>query len=194
MHREGQMSGGDGVDLTTLLRAWSDGDGEALEKLVPRVRRELHRLAHRCMRGERPGHTLQTTALINEAYIRLVGWKDVRWQNRAHFFSVSAQIMRRILVDAARKRKQVKRGGDAFRTTLDEACVVAPERSADVVALDEALTRLAEIDPRKAKVVEMRFFAGLDYEEIAAVLGVSDRTVLRDWKLARAWLYRELER
>jgi RNA polymerase sigma factor (TIGR02999 family) len=144
------------------------------------------------MARERPNHLLQTTALINEAYVRLINWKNVRWQNRAHFFAVSAQLMRRILVDIARSRGQVKRGSGMAEMALDEAFVVAPERSTDLVLLDEALTRLAEMDSRKAQVVELRYFGGLTVEETALVLKISDRTVLREWNLAKAWLYREI--
>jgi RNA polymerase sigma factor (TIGR02999 family) len=179
-------------ELTTLLQAWSDGDREALEKLAPHVQNELHRIAARYMARERPNHLLQTTALINEAYVRLINWKNVRWQNRAHFFAVSAQLMRRILVDIARSRGQVKRGSGMAEMALDEAFVVAPERSTDLVLLDEALTRLAEMDSRKAQVVELRYFGGLTVEETALVLKISDRTVLREWNLAKAWLYREI--
>jgi RNA polymerase sigma factor (TIGR02999 family) len=178
--------------LTALLQAWSNGDKKALEKLAPRVHQELHRLAGRYMAGERPNHPLQTTALINEAYIRLIGWKNVRWQNRAHFFGVSARLMRRILVDAARARRGRKRRGDFNDTSLDEGCVFRPEKSTDLLALDEALTRLAELDPRKSQIVELRFFGGLNEVEIGLVLGVSERTVRKDWKLAKAWLYREI--
>ena len=178
--------------LTALLQAWSDGDNKALEELAPRVHQELHRLAGRYMAGERPNHPLQTTALINEAYIRLIGWKNVRWQNRAHFFGVSARLMRRILVDAARARRGPKRRGDFSDTSLDEGCVFQPEKSPEILALDEALTRLAELDPRKSKIVELRFFGGLNEVETASVLGVSERTVRNDWKLAKAWLYREI--
>jgi RNA polymerase sigma-70 factor, ECF subfamily len=180
-------------ELTLLLKAWSGGDQEALEQLVPHVQRELRRLASVYMSGERADHPLQTTALINEAYIRLIEWKNVQWQNRAHFFAVAAQMMRRILVDAARARLVSHRAG-VFETTLDEECVFRPERSSDLVALDDALTRLAALDPRKSRVVELRFFGGLSLEETAAVLQISDRTVLREWNLARAWLYRELKR
>lgn len=188
----GGMGVTQGRELTMLLQAWSKGDQQALERLVPHVQRELHRLARRYMAGERTNHPLQTTALINEAYIRLIEWNKVQWQNRAHFFAVAAQMMRRILVDVARARQGSKGGGGAHETTLDEACVFRPEKSRDVVALDEALTRLAEMDPRKSRIVELRFFGGLDVEETAAVLEVSGRTVLREWILARAWLYREL--
>jgi RNA polymerase sigma factor (TIGR02999 family) len=187
------MTAPQGQELTLLLQAWSSGDPQALGQLVPHVQRELRRLAHRYMAGERVNHPLQTTALINEAYIRLIEWKNVQWQNRAHFFAVAAQFMRRILVDAARARLGSKRGGGAFETTLDEECVFHPEKSRDLIALDDALLRLAELDPRKSRIVEMRFFGGLSLEEIAAVLQISDRTVLRDWNLARAWLYREIK-
>jgi RNA polymerase sigma factor (TIGR02999 family) len=177
-------------NLTELLQAWSEGDVQALEKLAPRVQQQLHRLARRLMAGERPNHPLQATALINEAYIRLIGWKGVRWQNRAHFFAISAQFMRRILVDAARARGGVKRG--AAETTLDEGCVLTPERPHDLVLLDDALTKLATLDPRKSRIVELRFFGGLNAEETAAVLQISLRTVEREWRLAKAWLYREI--
>jgi len=186
------MGTADQEQLTALLQAWSEGDKNALEQLAPRVHQELHRLAARYMAGERPNHLLQTTALINEAYIRLIGWRNVRWQNRAHFFGVSARLMRRILVDAARARRGPKRRGNFSDTSLDEACVFGPEKSPDVLALDEALTRLAELDPRKSQIVELRFFGGLNEAETALVLGVSERTVRKDWKLAKAWLYREI--
>ena len=192
MLRRGVMSTPEQEQLTALLRAWSDGDKKALEKLAPRVHQELHRLAARYMAGERPNHPLQTTALINEAYIRLIGWKNVRWQNRAHFFGVSARLMRRILVDAARTRRGPKRRGDFSDTSLDEGCAFRPEKSPDLLALDEALTRLAELDLRKSQIIELRFFGGLNEVETASVLGVSERTVRKDWKLAKAWLYREI--
>jgi RNA polymerase sigma factor (TIGR02999 family) len=179
-------------ELTALLQAWSAGDKDALEMLAPRVHQELHRLAARYMAGERPNHLLQTTALINEAYIRLIGWKNVRWQNRAHFFGVSARLMRRILVDAARARKGPKRRGDFSDTSLDEAFVFRPEKSSDLLALDEALTRLSEVDARRSQIVELRFFGGLNEAETGLVLGVSERTIRREWKLAKAWLYREV--
>src|SRR3989475_2110260 len=179
-------------DITQLLRAWSEGDESALEKLTPLVYREMYRLAGHYMGGERPGHTLQATALVNEAYMRLIDWKNVQWQNRAHFFAVSAQMMRRILVDYARSRKNQKRGGDVCRVTLDEAFVFSKEKRPDLVALDTALERLAELDARKSKVVELRFFGGLSVEEAAEVLKVSPFTVHRDWRLAKAWLHREL--
>jgi RNA polymerase sigma-70 factor (ECF subfamily) len=180
-------------DVTELLQAWRQGDDQALEALAPRVQKELHRLARRHMAGERPNHPLQTTALINEAYIRLIGWDNVQWQNRAHFFAVAAQLMRRILVDIARARVGPRRGGGAAETTLDEAFVFRPDKSRDLLQLDEALTTLAEMDPRKSRIVELRFFGGLSVEETAAVLQISDRTVLREWNLARAWLYREIK-
>jgi RNA polymerase sigma factor (TIGR02999 family) len=178
--------------LTALLQSWSDGDKKALDKLAPQIHQELHRLAARYMAGERPNHPLQTTALINEAYIRLIGWKNVRWQNRAHFFAVSARLMRQVLVDGARARRGPKRRGDFSDTSLDEACVFQPEKSHDVLALHEALTKLSELDPRKSQIVELRFFGGLSEVETALVLGVSERTVRNDWKLAKAWLYREV--
>jgi RNA polymerase sigma factor (TIGR02999 family) len=180
-------------EISELLVAWGSGDQSALERLMPLVYDELHRLAHRYMSGERDGHTLQTTALVNEAYLRLVNWRDVRWQNRAHFFGVSAQMMRRILVDFARDRKYLKRGGGAIQVSLGEAAALVDVRSADLVALDEALTALAQVDSRKAQVVEMRFFGGLSVKEVAEVLKVSEETVMRDWRLAKVWLLRELD-
>jgi RNA polymerase sigma factor (TIGR02999 family) len=174
-----------------LLRAWTDGDASALERLTPIVYEELHRLARSYMRGERPGHSLQTTALVNEAYMRLVGYERMRWQNRAHFFAVSAQVMRRILVDHAR-RHNLKRGGGVPHVSLEEAVLVGGNRAADLVALDHAMHTLAQLDPRKAQVVEMRFFGGLNVDETADVLKVSPATVMRDWSTAKAWLYREL--
>src|SRR5216684_8763326 len=178
-------------DISKLLRAWSDGDQSALEGLTPIVYDELHRLAHRYMKRERPGHSLQTTALVNEAYMRLVDYKRMQWQNRAHFFAVSAQLMRRILVERARRHNQ-KRGGGVQRVCLEEAAVVGGARAADLVALDDAMNALARLDPRKVQVVEMRFFGGLSVEETAEVLKVSSVTVMRDWSTAKAWLYREL--
>ena len=180
-----------GRDVSVLLRAWSDGDAKALDQLTPIVYDELHRLARRYLRGERRDHSLQTTALVNEAYLRLVDHTRMAWQNRAHFFAVSAQVMRRILVDHARRRN-IKRGRGMHHVSLDEATIIGGERSTDLAALDDALTVLAERDPRKAKVVEMRFFGGLSVEESAEVLGVSPVTVMRDWRTAKAWLYREL--
>jgi len=181
-------------EITRLLVAWSDGDKSALEELTPLVYDELHRLAHRYMRGERAGHTLQTTALVNEAYTRLIDWKNVRWQNRAHFFGVSAELMRRILVDFARARGYQKRGGGMRAVTLNDAINVSNEKGVDLIALDEALSALAELDPRQSKVVELRFFGGLTNEEAAEVLNVSVATVRRDWSLASAWLHRELSK
>lgn len=178
-------------EVSLLLRAWSDGDRQALDKLTPIVYEELRRLARHYMRGERPGHSLQTTALVNEAYLRLVDYQRMQWQNRAHFFAVSAQAMRRILVDHARRRN-LKRGRGLQRVSLDDTAVVATEREADLVKLDDALRALAETDPRKARVVELRFFGGLSVEEVAEVLKVSPVTVMRDWSTARAWLYREM--
>lgn len=179
-------------EITRLLVAWGDGDQSALEELAPLVHSELHRLAHHYMSRERPGHTLQTSALVNEAYIRLIDWKSVRWQNRAHFFGVAAQLMRRILVDFARDRQYLKRGGGALRVSLGEAAAFTECRGADLIALDEALTALAEVDRRKGQVVEMRFFGGLSVEEVAEALKVSEETVRRDWRLAKVWLLREL--
>jgi RNA polymerase sigma-70 factor, ECF subfamily len=181
------------VNVTQLLLAWSHGDEGALGKLIPVVYRELRRLAHRHMRGERTGHVLQTTALVHEAYERLVDTPQVRWQDRTHFFAVCAQLMRRILVDFARARRYQKRGGSVRLVSLEEALASPRERARDLVALDEALTALAAIDPRKGQVVELRFFGGLTAEETAEVLGVSPHTVLRDWKMAKAWLLRELK-
>jgi RNA polymerase sigma factor (TIGR02999 family) len=181
-------------EITRLLVAWGDGDQSALEELAPLVHSELHRLAHHYMGRERPGHTLQTSALVNEAYLRLIDWKAVRWQNRAHFFAVSAQLMRRILVDFARGRQNLKRGSDALRVSLSEAADFPVERGSDLVALDEALMGLAEVDQRKSQVVEMRFFGGLSVKEAAEVLNVSEETVMRDWRLAKVWLLRELNK
>ena len=180
--------------ITELLVAWGNGDQIALEKLTPLVYNELHRLARRYMGREGPGHTLQTSALVNEAYIRLIDWKNIRWQNRAHFFAVSAQLMRRILVDFARSRNYAKRGGTAHNVSLDETMLVSREKDADLVALDDALDSLARLNERQSRVVELRFFGGLELQEIAEVLNVSVGTVRRDWSLARAWLHRELSR
>jgi len=178
-------------EVSGLLRAWGDGDRDALDRLTPVVYDELRRLARRYMRGERPGHSLQTTALVNEAYMRLVDYKSMQWQNRAHFFAVSAQLMRRILVDHAR-RHNLKRGGGVQHVSLEETAILDDDRPADLVALDDAMNALARIDPRKVQVVEMRFFGGLSVEETAEVLKVSPVTVMRDWSTAKAWLYREL--
>jgi RNA polymerase sigma factor (TIGR02999 family) len=179
--------------VTDLLLAWSSGDESALQQLIPLVRVELRRLARRHMRAERAGHTLQTTALVNEAYIRLIDLSRVQWQDRAHFFAMSARLMRRILVDHARARRFVKRGGGARVIPFDEAAV-SFERGADLVALDDALQALAAIDARKSQVVEMRFFGGLSVKETAAALEVSPETVMRDWNVAKAWLLREVRR
>jgi RNA polymerase sigma-70 factor, ECF subfamily len=177
--------------VSGLLRAWSDGEREALDRLTPIVYDELHRLAQRYMKRERPGHSLQATALVNEAYMRLVDYKSMKWQNRAHFFAVSAQLMRRILVEHARRRN-LKRGGGVHHISLEETAIVDGGRGTDLVAIDEAMARLARLDPRKVQVVEMRFFGGLSVEETAEVLKVSPVTVMRDWSTAKAWLYREL--
>jgi RNA polymerase sigma factor (TIGR02999 family) len=181
-------------DITQLLVAWSDGDESALEKLTPLVYDELHRLAKRFMGRERPGHLLQTTALVNEAYIRLVNWRNVSWQNRAHFFAMAARLMRHILVDFARTHQQAKRGGGILQISLAEAADVPREQSADLIALDDALTILARLDQRQCEVVELRYFGGLSLDETAKVLQVSVGTVRRDWSLARAWLHRELNK
>ncbi len=179
-------------DITALLVGWGSGDEAALQQLIPLVHRELHRIARRCLKGERQGHTLQPTALVNEAYLRLVDVRRVSWKNRTHFFAMSARLMRRVLVDFARSRQSQKRGGDVMKVSLGEGHAVSTERGQELVALDEALTTLSAIDERKARVIEMRFFGGLTVEETAAVLDVSRETVLRDWRLARAWLMREL--
>jgi RNA polymerase sigma-70 factor, ECF subfamily len=179
------------ANVSQLLRAWSDRDKSALDRLTPIVYRELRTLARRYLRGERAGHSLQTTALVNEAYIRLVDYSHMKWQDRAHFFAVSAQVMRRILVEHAR-RHNLKRGGGLPHVSLDEAAVVGGDRAANFVALDEAIDALALVDPRKAQIVELRFFGGLSVEETAEVLSVSSVTVMRDWSTAKAWLYREM--
>jgi RNA polymerase sigma factor (TIGR02999 family) len=181
-----------GHEITELLQAWRQGDEGALEKLTPQVYRELHRAAKRCMERERDGHTLQTTALINELYLRLSDLKPIDWQNRAHFFALCARQMRRILTDQARARQSHKRGGGAPPVSMDVDLVGTPEASANLVAVDDALNRLAKVDERKSQVVEMRFFGGLSVDETAEVLRVSPETVMRDWKLAKAWLHREL--
>lgn len=180
------------TEVTQLLVAWSNGDSSARDALMPLVHDELRRLAHRYMGRERGNHTLQTSALVNEAYLRLIDQKDVHWQNRAHFFGIAAQIMRRILVDYARKRGFAKRGGNMQAVSFDEALIVSPERAAEVVALDDALNGLAELDQRKSQIIELRFFGGLSIEETAEVLGVSAGTVMRDWTFAKAWLRREI--
>ena len=181
-------------DVTLLLKAWSTGDEEALAKLTPLVYRQLREIARRYMAGERDGHVLQTTALVHEAYVRLVDCGRVNWQDRAHFFAVSAQLMRRIVIDVARSRDYLKRGGAAPHISLDEAPSVSDEPDVNLVALDDALKALAVIDERKSKVVELKFFGGLNVEETAEVLHVSSDTVMRDWKLAKIWLLRELSR
>lgn len=180
-------------EVSTLLRAWSDGDRSALEKLTPIVYEELRRLARHYMTRERADHTLQTTALVNEAYLRLVDYKRMRWQNRAHFFAVSAQLMRRILVDHAR-RQNLKRGGGIEHVSIEESAIVGGDQAPDLVALDDALQALTRVDARKAQVVELRFFGGLSVEETAEVLKVSSVTVMRDWSTARAWLYQQMRR
>jgi RNA polymerase sigma factor (TIGR02999 family) len=178
--------------VTQLLVAWGQGDQAARDRLMSVVYDELHRLARRYMRSESPGHTLQTSALVNEAFLRLVDQRNVQWQSRAHFFGIAAQMMRRILVDHARSRLYAKRGAGIRAVTLNEGLIVLDERSAELVAIHEALEELAKLDPRKAQTVELRFFGGLEVEETAAVLGVSPSTVLREWKLAKAWLRREM--
>jgi len=178
--------------VTELLARWSQGDDAALAELTPLVYEELRRLAHRYMGGERPDHTLQTTALVNEAYLRLADQTHPRWQNRAHFFAVAARAMREILVSYARSQRAQKRGGGALKIDLDEAALVSPEESKEIVDLHEALERLATLDSRKAQVVELKYFGGLNYDEMAEVLKISPVTVRRDWRFARAWLYKEL--
>lgn len=180
------------LEVTQLLVDWSNGNQAALDKLMPLVYGELHRLAHQYMRRERPGNTMQTSALVNEAYLKLVDQREVQWQNRAHFFGIAAQLMRRILVDHARSRQYAKRGGSTPHVPLDEGLIVSEERGAEVVALDDALKGLATFDERKSQIVELRFFGGLSIEEAAEVLGVSPGTVMRDWTLAKAWLRREI--
>ena len=178
--------------ITELLAEWSDGNQSALDALYPLVYDELHRLARRYMSRERKGHTLQTTALINEAYVRLVDQRNVHWANRSHFFAISAQIMRRILIDHARRHAYAKRGGGAQQVSLEEVAAITPNQSRELLRLDEALKSLAEMDPRRSQVVELRYFGGLNNEEIAGVLNVSENTVTRDWNMARAWLYKQL--
>ena len=180
-------------DVTALLRAWGGGDETALDQLVPLVEAELRRIAHACLYGERAAHSLQATALVNEAFLRLVSVRDVDWQNRVHFFSISARLMRRVLVDMARARHAEKRGGDAVRVTLDEAVIPDPAYAPDLIRLDDALRALTAFDARKGRVVELRFFGGLSVEETASVLGVSGKTVARDWEFAKAWLQREMQ-
>jgi RNA polymerase sigma-70 factor (ECF subfamily) len=188
------VAGHSSHEVTQLLQNWCRGDQAALDKLVPLVYDELHRLAHIYMARERPCHTLQTSALVNEAYLRLINANQVQWQDRTHFFAISANVMRRILVQFARSRGSRKRGGGAGRVDFDEALIASPERDADLIALDDALTALAAIDPREAKVVELRFFGGMSVEETAEVLQLSGMTVKRDWNHAKAWLLQELKR
>jgi RNA polymerase sigma factor (TIGR02999 family) len=180
-------------NITGLLVDWNAGDQSALEKLLPLVERELHRLAHSYMRRENPDHTLQTTALINETYLRLVDQRKVNWQNRAHFFGIAAQIMRRILLNYARDQNRLKRGGHAVHVSLSEALIMPAEKDRELIALDDALDRLEAIDKRKSRVVELRYFGGLSVEETAEVLGVSPITIMRDWQFAKAWLAREMQ-
>jgi RNA polymerase sigma factor (TIGR02999 family) len=182
------------AEVTKLLLAWSAGDERALEELLPVVYRELHRMARHYMAGERPDHTLQASALVNEAYLKLVDVRQMQWQNRAHFFGVSAELMRRILVDFGRRRHYLKRGGGVRPVTLNENLVMSGAETTNLVALDDALKTLALVDPRKVRVVELRFFAGLTVEETAEVLKVSSGTVVRDWKLAKVWLHGELKK
>lgn len=180
------------LEVTQLLVDWSNGDQSALDKLLPLVHAELCRVAHRLMSREQPGHTLQTTALVNEAYLRLADQKNTHWQNRTHFFAIAAQLMRRTLIDHARSHQYAKRGGGAQRVSLDEVNVLSPERAAEIIALDEALQKLSAIDERKGQIVELRYFGGLSVEETAEALKVSPITVMRDWSLAKAWLRREI--
>jgi RNA polymerase sigma factor (TIGR02999 family) len=180
--------------VTALLVAWGEGDQTALDQLIPLVHAELRRIAARYMAGEKAGHTLQPTALVNEVYLRLVDVERVRWQNRAHFFAVAARLMRRVLVDFARSRRYRKRGGGIEHVAFDEGAIVDVGRGHDLLALDDALDELARVDPRQSQIVVMRFFAGLTVEEIASVMDVSPATVMRDWKLAKSWLLRELDR
>ena len=179
-------------EITELLIDWNNGSTEALERLMPTVERELRRIAANYMRRESPGHTLQTTALVNEAYLKLVDQREVHWQNRAHFFALASQLMRRILLDHARAQRRAKRGGDAIHVDLNAMAVLAPEKTEELVALDEALTRLAEFDSRKSRIVEMRFFGGLSVNEVAEVLGIAPVTVMLHWRLAKAWLQQEV--
>jgi RNA polymerase sigma factor (TIGR02999 family) len=182
-------------EVTQKLQAWSEGNSEALDELLPIVYDELHKQAARFLRRERNDHTLQTTALIHEAYLKLVGQKNVHWQNRAHFFGIAAQMMRRVLIDYARTKHREKRGGDDVKVTLDAAAFVATnERSVDLIALDEVLTRLAAMDEQQSRIVELRYFGGLNIEETAEALHISPATVKRDWNMAKAWMHHELSR
>ena len=180
-------------EITGLLVDWSNGDQAALDKLLPLVEQELHRLAHAYMRRENPDHTLQTTALVNEAYLKLIDQKKTHWQNRAHFFAIAAKIMRRILLNYARDQHRQKRGGNAVQVSLSEVATFTLERPEELIALDDALERLTAVDERKSRVVELKYFGGLENEEIAEVLKISAITVMRDWKFAKAWLFREIE-
>jgi RNA polymerase sigma factor (TIGR02999 family) len=181
------------LEITQLLLAWGKGDQTALDELIPLVYAELRKLAKNYMRRQRPGHTLQTTALVNEAYLRLIDSSRVNWQNRTHFFAISAQLMRRVLVDFARAKNSLKRGGERIQVTLDERIEAASEDVTDLVALDEALQKLAEMNERQAKIVELRYFGGLSEEEIGETLQISTRTVRRDWNIAKAWLFRAIK-
>ena len=189
---QGFSDGPPKVEVTQLLKAWGAGDDRALAQLTPVVENQLHRLAHRCMAGENPGHTLQTTALVNEVYLRLVDVHSVNWQDRAHFFAMSARMMRRILTDFARSRNYQKRGAGAVQVSLDEGLVVTAEKDGDILALDEALTEFAVLYPRQSQVVELRFFGGLEVKEAAEALKISPETVKRDWRFAKAWLLRAM--
>ena len=189
---EAAMESSKTPNITQLLVAWKQGDQDALAQLTPMVYRELHRLAHGYLAGERRGHVLQTTALVNEAFVRLIDWQNVEWQNRAHFFGVSATLMRHILVQFAREQQAAKRGGQAIQVSLSEATAISSPHSLDMVALDDALTTLEKLDPRQARTVELRFFGGLSLEEAAEVLNVSISTVRRDWRMAQAWLHQQL--
>jgi RNA polymerase sigma-70 factor, ECF subfamily len=188
------MSSASTAQITGLLQAWSGGDAAALERLTPMIYGDLRRMARRQMQRERPGDTLQATALVHEAFLRLVDVKNVRWQDRAHFFAIAGQMMRRILVEAARARGAGKRGGGAAHVNIDESIDAVPTRGSEIIRLDEALDALAQLDPRKARVIELRFFSGLNVEESAEILKISPRSVMRDWSLGRAWLIRELSR
>jgi len=179
-------------EVTRLLRDWGSGDQQALEKLVPLIYNELRQMAHKCLYRERPGHTLQTTALVHEAYLKLIDQRDARWQNRAHFFAIAAQAMRRILVDSARRHSALKRGGPAENLALDEAANISLEPDPTLLPLDEALNALAEIDPQQGRIVELRFFGGLTIEETAEVMKLSSDTIKREWAMARAWLHQTL--
>lgn len=181
-------------EVTQLLLAWNNGNQAALQQLMPLVYNELHKLASSCLRWERPGHTIEATALVNEAYLKLIDQNQVQWQNRTHFFCIAARIMRRILVQYARDRKAEKRGGGAQRVSLEKVILLAEERNLDIIALDDALNLLAQNDPRKSQLVELRFFSGLTFEEAASALGISVITAKRDWALAKAWLHRELRK